>query len=282
LILASGAGLLATGALGRLHAEQRTRKRVLFFTKSSGFQHSVVFRSGGQLAHAERILMELGSAYGYEVLPSKDGRLFEPDRIGEWDAFVFFTTGDLTRRGDDGRVPMTLTGKHALLGAIRSGKGFIGLHSASDTFHSRGDRIDPYLAMLGGEFITHGAEQVARVLATDELFPGIEPFVPSRQLLEEWYALKNMPADLHVLLAQDTNGMRGPMYQRPNYPMTWIRRHGDGRVFYTSMGHREDVWEDAGYQRLLLGALDVVCGQAGADFTPNVAEVTPGYMQLPP
>jgi hypothetical protein len=281
MLLASGAGLFS-GTLGRIDATQKRQpKRVLFFTKSSGFQHSVITRIGNQPALAERILTAVGRAYGYEVVASKDGRLFDPDAIGQWDVFVFFTTGDLTTRGTDRQPPLTPEGKHALLDSIRAGKGFLGLHCASDTFHTQGDRIDPYIAMLGGEFLTHGVEQVARLLVTDEGFPGLRPFAPSCEVLEEWYALKNMPEDLHVLMAYDTSSMSGRMYQRPNYPMTWLRRHGQGRVFYTSMGHREDVWEDSNYQGLLIGALDVVCGMAKADFTPNVTKVTPGYDQLP-
>ncbi len=54
---------------------------------------------------------------------------------------------------------------------------------------------------------------------------------------------------------QQTKGMAGPMYQRPPYPSTWARRHGAGRVFYTSMGHREDVWTDDAFATLLMGGL---------------------------
>ena len=283
VLLASGAALMGSGMLGRLHATQKGRaaRRVLFFTKSSGFQHSVVRRAGTQLAHAERILTALGRDSGYEVVASKDGRLFEPDSIGQWDLFVFFTTGDLTTRGTDRRPPMTPAGKRALLASVGEGKGFIGLHSASDTFHTRGDRIDPYIAMLGGEFLSHGVQQVARLLVTDEHFPGVGPYAPSSATLEEWYSLENMPADLHVVTALDTSGMLGRMYQRPTFPTTWIRSHGHGRVFYTSMGHREDVWESKAFQGILIGALNVVSGHAAADFVPNVTKVTPGYDQLP-
>ena len=57
--------------------------------------------------------------------------------------------------------------------------------------------------------------------------------------------------------------------------------HGKGRVFYTSMGHREDVWENPLYQGLLLGALGWATGKVDADVEPNVAKVTPGYDTLP-
>src|SRR5690349_1528624 len=101
-LLASGAAWLGAGAFASATASTRkAAKKVLFFTKSSGFPHSVVFRKDGELSHAEKILTEIGKEHGFEVVASKDGRLFDPDKIGEWDAFVFYTTGDLTVPGTD-------------------------------------------------------------------------------------------------------------------------------------------------------------------------------------
>src|SRR5436309_1870239 len=82
-----------------------------------------------------------------------------------------------------------------------------------------GDKIDPYIAMLGGEFIVHGDQQKANMKVVDNAFPGakdLKDFV----LLEEWYALKNFAPDIHVVLVQDTTGMKGGMYERPDFPAT--------------------------------------------------------------
>ena len=99
MLLATGAALLAPLPSARACAAEE--KKVLFFTKSSGFQHSVITRKGDKLGHAEQILTEIGKEHGFEVVASKDGRLFDPDKIGQWDAFVFETTGDLTTPGTD-------------------------------------------------------------------------------------------------------------------------------------------------------------------------------------
>jgi type 1 glutamine amidotransferase len=182
---------------------------------------------------------------------------------------------------------MPVEGKRAFLKAIADGKGFVGSHCASDTFH-RGnkfvnqplDQVDPYIAMLGGEFIIHGAQQKARMRVIDPSFPGakgLKDFV----LHEEWYALKNFAPDLHVILVQDTEGMKGPMYQRPGFPATWARKYHKGRVFYTSMGHREDVWQNKMFQDLLLGGLAWAVGNVNADITPNLHQVAPEASQLP-
>jgi uncharacterized protein len=155
------------------------------------------------------------------------------------------------------------------------------VHSATDTFHSKGDQIDPYIKMIGGEFISHGAQQVARLNVVDPDFPGVNAFGRSFEINDEWYALKHLADDLHVIIAHDTKGMKGKEYQRPPFPETWCRMHGKGRVFYTSMGHREDVWENPKYQGLLMGALAWATGKVDASVEPNIQQVTPGYNQIP-
>ena len=100
LLLAGGAAWLGAGAMGRVLARpQGATKKVLFFIKSAGFPHSVVTRKGEKPSLAEQILTKAGKEHGFEVVATKDGRMFEPDKIGEWDAFVFETTGDLTTEG---------------------------------------------------------------------------------------------------------------------------------------------------------------------------------------
>ncbi|MGO9469192.1 MAG: ThuA domain-containing protein [Isosphaeraceae bacterium] len=291
--LASGAAWLGIEAAGRaLGRVQASAKKVLFFTKSSGFQHSVITRHGGELGHAERILTDIGKEHGFEVVASKDGRLLEPDNIGQWDAFVFETTGDLTTPGrEDKSPPISEDGEKALYDAIRNGKGFLAVHCGADTFGHHGKRnkgaADPYIQMLGGEFVSHGPQQVVTIEVVDSKFPGMDKGFgtsgPTFTINDEWYALKNMPEDLHVIMVQRTEGMKSGgarEYDRPNYPMTWARNFGKGRVFYTSMGHREDVWDNPMYQGLLLGALAWATGQVDADIEPNIKKVTPDYDKL--
>ena len=99
---------------------------------------------------------------------------------------------------------------------------------------------------------------------------------------------QNQPDDLHVIIAHETATFKdrsgGNMcYDRPNFPETWSRRHGSGRVFYTSMGHREDVAENRVSRSLLLpAALAWVTGKTdAATDEPNAKAVTPGYFQIP-
>jgi uncharacterized protein len=264
-------------------------KKILMFTRSQTFEHSVVKRGkNNEDSLAERIVKEMAKKHNFEVTCTKDGREFLPETIAKFDAFLFETTGDLTAEGGDNQPPMPKEGKKALLDAIAAGKGFVGCHCASDTFHSKGDawknqdkdQIDPYIAMVGGEFIRHGAQQESEMRVVDDTFPatkGMHDF----KLKEEWYSLRNFNPDLHVLIVQETTGMRGDEYERPAYPATWARMHGKGRVFYTSMGHREDVWENPMFDRMLLGALSWAVGNVNGDVTPNLEKVAPQATVMP-
>ena len=82
--------------------------------------------------------------------------------------------------------------------------------------------------------------------------------------------------DLHVILVQETAGMSGDFYQRPPYPATWARMLGKGRVYYTSLGHRDDTWSNPLFQQIVLGGLAWAMHNVDADVTPNIEKVTPG------
>jgi uncharacterized protein len=265
------------------------RKRLLMYTRSVGFQHPCIARKGGTLSLAEGIVLELGKQHNIDVVCEKDGRIFESDDFPKFDGFLFETQGNLlSEKCLDNSPPMSRAGKKSLLDAVAGGKGFVGCHCASDTFHSKGpqwqnqalDQIDPYLAMLGGEFIRHGEQQKAWMRVVDANFPGIKG-QKDFQMHEEWYSLKNFAPDLHVILVQDTAGMRNLDYARPKFPATWARKHEKGRVFFTSMGHREDVWQSDIMKTLLTGALAWTLGRIDADVSPNLKDVAPQASELP-
>jgi type 1 glutamine amidotransferase len=167
---------------------------------------------------------------------------------------------------------MSPEGKQKLLASVAAGKGFVGIHAATDSFRSAD--IDPYIAMLGGEFTSHGAPQVAKVSVASPKFPGIGNY-DSLTLKEEWYAQHKFAKDLHVILVQETAEMKGSLYERPNYPATWARMHEKGRVFYTSFGHFEEVWTNPHVQEILLGGIAWAMRNVDADVTPNIDKVTP-------
>lgn len=273
--------------------------RVLYFTKSAGYEHDIVRHAGGVPSHSERVLLKLGAANGIDFAFSKDGSLFSPSYFAGFDAVMFFTGGDISSIGDDGHPAVTPDGKQALLDAIADGMGFLAVHSAGDTWHTHergggnptdrhhryrnhGDASDPYIRMLGGEFINHGEQQTATARVADPGFPGFSGLGDALTIHEEWYSLKEFAADLHVLLVMETAGMDGVDYQRPPFPLAWARPYGRGRVWFNGLAHRADTWDSAAFQAMLRGGLEWVGRRVDADITPNLAAVTPEAHVFPP
>lgn len=292
----------------------QAKKKILFFSKCSNYEHSVVHEVAGQPSFAAQVLMEYGAQHDIEFTLSKDGSKFTPEYLAQFDAYFFLTSGDLSSPGKDGNPPISAAGKKAFLDAIKNGKGYIGSHAAADTYHlgetaetntsvartwryrNVGDKQDPYALMLGAEFIMHGTQQIATALVVDKKFPGMAKVGDSIRRQEEWYSMTDFAPDLHVLLVMDTSSMKDPYpneknwppagwdtpYKRPNYPNTWARMHGKGRVFYTSLAHREDTWLSPEFQSMLFGGVEWALGRVEADITPNIKQVTPKAWDLPP
>ena len=274
------------------------KKSVLVFTKSSGFEHDVVKIKNGKPSIVDEAITSLGNKYGFGVTLTKDGRVFDSNDFRKHSAILFCTTGDLTTPGTDKNPPMSAQGKQAFLDAIHGGIGFIGVHCAADTFHTQpdpedgsnryvahGDKSDPYIRMLGGEFITHGSTprlQTANIIVNDPNFPGLQGVPSPFSLNDEWYSLKDFRSDLHVILTLDTKGMSGKPYQRPPYPMTWARMEGQGRVFYTAIGDRPENWSSTLFLNLLAGGIRWAIRDASATLPPNLTQVAPGCNVIPP
>ena len=276
------------------------KKSVLLFTKSSGFEHAVVKTSPGNPSVVEKTLRGLGEKYNFDVTATKDGRVFDSKEFHDYSSVFFFTTGDLTAEGDGQAIPpMSEAGRQTLFDAIKGGMGYVGSHAASDTFHTKpdtedlanryiahGEQSDPYLKLIGGEFILHGRDprvQTTNVIISDPKFPGLEGVTSPVSFKDEWYSLKDFAPDIHVILTLDTAGARrGEPYQRPPYPMTWARMHGKGRVFYTAIGDLAENWEIPFFVNLLGGGVRWAIGDVKATLTKNLTTAAPGYATIPP
>jgi len=287
VLRATGAAVLAASVFPMhwVAAAEKQKQKVLYFSRSAGFEHEAVKLKNGQPSISDRILSELGKRHGFEVLCTKDGRVFDGD-LDQYDAIAFYTSGDLTKPDKANTPPMSPEGKEKLLRTIAAGKGFVGFHAATDSFHSKGARdqnqteVDPYIAMIGGEFIVHGDQQEAIIRVASPDFSGVRQFGEAQKLKEEWYTLKNFAKDLHVILIEDNEGMKGDCYQRPPFPATWARIHRKGRVFYTSFGHRDDIWTNPRVQDIMAGGLAWAMGNVKVDITPNIDRVTPKASEL--
>lgn len=293
--VATGAGLLVSRSLAAAK-----KKSVLLFTKSSGFEHAVVKVSPDKPCIVESALQDLAPRNGFEVTATKDGRVFDSKDFLNYSALVFFTTGVLTESGTDKNPPMSPQGKQAFLDAIHGGLGFVGIHAATDSFHTppdptdlsnryiaHGEQSDPYIRMIGGEFIIHGRDkdprlQTANLTINDPNFPGLHGVKPPVSFTEEWYSMKDFAPDLHVICTLDTSTMNGLAYKRAPYPVVWARMEGKGRVFYTAMGDRPENWSDKFMLDVLAGGIRWAIGDVKASIPPNLQTAAPGYAEIPP
>lgn len=161
------------------------------------------------------------------------------DSLKNYDGVIFAnTTGDLP-----------LPDNQAFINWIASGKAFIGMHSASDTFHG----FRPYIEMLGAEFLTHGAQATVDCINQDPEHPACKHLEKAWKVHDEIYIMKSFERSrVHGLLGLDKH----PNEKTPgDFPIAWCRNVKKGRVFYTSLGHREDVWENPVYQKHILGGI---------------------------
>jgi type 1 glutamine amidotransferase len=274
---------LLAGA-GFARAEEKEPAKILFFTKSQRFEHDVIAQKNGQPSFAEKILNDLGLKNNFKITTTKDGGAITAENLAKYDAIMFYTSGDLTAEpSKDKSPPMSKEGKAALIEAVKNGKPFISVHNALKTFDAGkdGEPLDPYVEMLGGIGISHGAQQIGKNTCVDTTFPGFENLKDGLQFVEEWYANKSFAKDIHVILVQQPAGMKEALYARPPYPATWARKFGKGRVFVTGLGHREDVWTNPAFQTLLVGGIQWALGRVDADITPNLEIVTPKYAEYP-
>lgn len=248
------ASILATVlAVTDVHAEP---KKLLVVTTTTGFRHS-------SISTAEKIIQQLATQSGeftvdfveqpagkpatpkatasdadkaayqtaedaWEVTLKAALQKLSPESLAHYDGVAFVsTTGDLP-----------IPDKQGFLDWIKAGHAFIGIHAASDTFHGWPGYID----MIGGEFMHHGPQVAVDCLNQDAANPvtaGLPKVWHIQQ--EEIYQFKNYdPTKVHDLLILDKHPESGAT---GHYGVSWTKEYGSGRVFYTSIGHREDIWD---------------------------------------
>lgn len=223
------------------HTQERRRQRILYVTHSAGYRHEVIPTS-------QAVLKELADTSGtFEVVATEDVSDITTESLRRYAAVMFFTTGEL---------PMSDAQKSALLDFVRSGGGFLGAHSATDTFYT----WPGYLELIGGYFDGHPWHQSVRINIVEPGDPLVFSLGTSLQITDEIYQFRDFDArGSHVLLRLDETSVdltRDEVRRRPyGWPLAWTRSYGRGRVFYTALGHEEGVWRDSRYQALLLKAM---------------------------
>ncbi len=275
-LLLSTAGCATTSSAGA--AKDGKKTRILFLSKSAGFEHDVIKTKNGAPSLCDKVLTELAAKMGGEITCTKDASLINAENLKNYDVVIFYTTGVLTELGTDKNPAMGPDGQQALLDWIKTGKGFLGFHAANDTFHSDGDKLTPFVEMIGGEFETHGAQFKATVKPVDPGHPAIADIPANWNFADEWYISKNLnTAKMHVLALLEIGAERAKQekYNRPDYPIIWCRSYGGGRVLYNALGHRDDVWNSETFQKVVVDNIKWVRGDGALKADPNYDAVVP-------
>ncbi len=232
--------IVATGLLWMLAPgpSSAATAQVLYVTQSAAFEHDV-------LSHSETVLARLASESGrFDLTISHDASTLTAEVLHRYDAVIFYTTGEL---------PLSDAQKAALLAYVRRGGGFVGVHSATDTFYEWPE----YLDLIGGYFDGHPWRQTVTVQIENQAHPSTAHLGASFEINDEIYQFRDWSrANVDVLMSLDVTSVdmttRGINRDDNDFALAWTRPEGDGRVFYTALGHRPEVWDDERFQRHLL------------------------------
>ena len=213
--------------------------RVLMLTATAGFRHD-------SIAAAREVMSTLASAHGFSVSATEDLGRISPAGLSEIDVVMFALTS--------GELPLSGAQRTALIAAINDGKGFIGVHSATDTLYEFAD----YGRLVGAYFKEHPWTQPATVVVENGGHPATAGLGTSFPLLEEFYTFRENPRPrVQVLLRLDAASVGAT----GDYPLAWASSSGSGRVYYNALGHFSSTWTDVRFQRQMLGAIRWAAGR---------------------
>ena len=212
--------------------------RVLMLTATAGFRHD-------SIATARDVLGGLAPGNNFSLSATEDLSRISAAGLSEVDVIMFALTS--------GELPLSTSQRSALIAAVNDGKGFIGIHSATDTLYEFPD----YGRLVGAYFQEHPWTQPGRVIVEDAAHPATgvrEAFT----IEEEFYTFRDNPRGrVQVLLRLDPASV-GAVGE---YPLAWAQAFGSGRSYYNALGHFPATWRDTRFQSQLIAAIRWVAGR---------------------
>ncbi|MBA4068218.1 MAG: ThuA domain-containing protein [Isosphaera sp.] len=258
-------------------AKPKAPRNVLVFSKTAGFRH-------GSIAIGARAIALMGDKTGaYTVFHTEDESFLEPEKLKKFDAvFMLNTTNDCFRpkvadKNNKAEVEAAAKReeelKKSLVDFVTSGRGLIGVHAATDTYKNWKE----YNQMMGGAFVSHPWHKAVPVKVTDPKSPVTAAFDGKDFVIaDEIYMFRDdtaLPSDRRFLLTMDLEKMdekdrAGGKRKDGTYPISWINAYGKGRVFYCSLGHREEIYWNPTILKHYLAGIQYALGDLEADATP--------------
>ena len=237
-LLSTGlAVLLVAGCAGSGPAEA---PRLLVFSKTEGWRHD-------SIPAAVEAVRQLGEAGGFDVDATEDAAVFTDDRLADYAAVVFLlTTGDVLDADQEA----------AFERFVRAGGGYAGVHSASDTEYD----WPFYGELVGAYFASHPPVQAGQVDVV-AAHPSTAPLPERWAWTDEWYAFRERPQNVRVLMRVDESTYEGGT-MGGDHPVAWAHEALGGRAWYTALGHTAEGYADSLFRAHLLGGLRYAAGLA--------------------
>ena len=257
-----------------LVAPVKNPRRVLVFYRADGYSHSQSIVAGNE---AIRLAGEKAGAWRADF--SADYASLQPHVLNQYDALVLNNTTNL--KTDRYRFVAP-----AIIDFVKRGKGLAVIHSGDDGFSESPE----LLYMIGGRFCGHpwGGGGTWRFKVEDPKSPLAAMFPSDGFSFSDEIYMQSAPyysrQALHILVSLDltdeaTKGAldRSTNDRRPDgdYAVAWVRRFGNGRVFYTSFGHDERAWLNGPTLKHLLGGIQYALRDVDTDERPSSAPSVP-------
>lgn len=266
-------------------ARPQAERKVLVYSNATGFKHSVI-------PVAATAFQILGARSGaYQAVLSSDPASFEPENLKQFDAIILNnTTGDLlmpeakelkgkSQDQKDKLLAAARRRRQALLDFVRSGKGLVGTHAATDSAYGWKE----YGRMIGGYFDGHpwNARTTVTVKVDQPDHPVNKAFGgESFRITDEIYQFGPGKAGWdpysrkthRILLSLDLDNSpkkRGMKRKDKDYAISWIKPYGKGRVFYCSLGHNNAVFTRPAVLSHYLAGIQYALGDLQADDSPS-------------
>ena len=211
---------------------------ILMLRHSAGFEHSY-------LPDAEVAIKFLARKNKWSVSTTHLCQRITAENLEKLDILIFATTGNLDFSADQ---------KRALLDFVKGGKGFLGIHNATDTCYDWPE----YGEMIGGYFAGHPWTQEVNVIVEDSNHPSTCSLGNSFKVFDEIYTFKNWNRDnTHVLMRLDNDSIDVSKGNRDDhdYALGWCHEYGKGRVMYTALGHPDALWHESWFLEHISGCI---------------------------
>ena len=228
-------------------------KAVLVFSKTLGYRHDSI--SNGIAA-----IRELGKAHGFEVAATEDSEKITTANLGRFQAVVFLSvTGDVLNAEQE----------RALREYVEGGGGFAAIHGSVFGPLACEDQWRWYGDLFCCAFSTHSAVVPALVHIEDPSHPANAGLPARWERSDEWYNFTGTPRGKALVLATVDEATYNGGKMGADHPITWCRKVGKGRMWYTAMGHTPESFAEPLFRRQILNGIQLAAGWTAGEFAPN-------------